>query len=127
MWYKYKGNNFSLQAQTFLLSSRTFSFTELGLLSELRVGPTKRERSSMKCQEIYALRLVRVGVPFKWIEPSAVLQSAGHLETRCPCDVSRRELFAYGGCGPAVSTSHLTPPPQIGNIALTQGKLRTIP
>ena len=35
---------------------------------------------------------------------------AGHLNTMCRCGVSQRELFAYGDCGPAVSTSHLTSP-----------------
>ena len=35
-----------------------------------------------------------------------------------------RELFAYGGCGPAVSTSHLTP--SIGEIALPHGKLMNV-
>ena len=34
---------------------------------------------------------------------------AGHLEKRCRCNVSQRELFAFGGCGAVVSTSHLTP------------------
>ena len=38
--------------------------------------------------------------------------------------VAERELFAYGGCGPAVSTSHLTP--SIGEIALPHGKLMNV-
>ena len=50
----------SLRAQTFLLWNRTVSLAELALLSELRVGPTKWGRSSVKYCKIYTLRLVRV-------------------------------------------------------------------
>ena len=38
--------------------------------------------------------------------------------------VSERERFACGGCGPVVSTSHLSP--SVSKIALTQRKLKSM-
>ena len=43
--------NYLFTGAAILLLSRTVSLTELGILSESRVGPTKRGRSSVKCRK----------------------------------------------------------------------------
>ena len=53
-----------LLAQPFLFVSRAVKLTELGILSECRVGPTKRGHASEKCLKkagrFPTLQLVRV-------------------------------------------------------------------
>ena len=103
---------FSLRPQPFLLLSCMVSLTELVLLSESRVRPIKRGRSSW---EVYPLRLVQVGVPYKWITALVSLTLRLELE----------DVLAQGGYLAITQGSYLAIT-KGGYLVITQGSYLAI-